>query len=114
MFLVADGEKEHFHRGGARSLRENLITFMVWEWLPPPWTLGISSPPQGLPDPVFQQSRPGTSGRAAKELGGSWEWGAGMMYLHQVVRAEWEVGSGDHDRFWVGATPKPSPCSCLG
>lgn len=38
--LVADEGKEHFHGVGVRSLRENLITFTVWAWFPPPWTPG--------------------------------------------------------------------------
>lgn len=80
MFLVADGrEKEHFHRGGGQIFKRKLNHIDGVGVAPPAWTLGISSPPQGLPDPVFQRSRPGTSGRAAKEqqLRGSLEWGQG-------------------------------------
>lgn len=60
---------------GAGQIFKRKFNHIYSVGVPPPWTQGISSLPQGLLDLVFQQSRPGTSGRAAEKQqhGGSWE-----------------------------------------
>lgn len=66
-FLVADEENEHFHAARGLIFKRKLNHIYGEGMAPCPSPQGFSSPPQGLPGLVFQQSRPGTSGRAAEE-----------------------------------------------
>lgn len=60
MFLVADEEKEHFHGARGPTFKRKLNHIYGVGMAPCPSPQGFSSPPQGLPGLVFQQSRPGT------------------------------------------------------